>query len=125
MTDKIWYSHSGAADVKITTAENKLGFVFPADFRELYLKSDGCGMDIGYSYLHLWCIDSITAANEIFCEIEQGRYIFFADADDSIDSFAYDKKSGKIYVFATENGIDEGRYCADNISEMINYVKQA
>ena len=123
MSDKIWYSHSGADDIKITAAENKLGIVFPSDFRELYRKSDGCGIDIGYSYLHLWCIDSITAASEIFREIGQGRYIFFADADDSIDSFAYDKQSGKIYVFATENGIDEGRYCADNISEMINHIK--
>ena len=124
MTDKMWYSHSGADGVKIDAAKNKLDIIFPSDFRELYRKSDGCGMDIGYSYLHLWCIDSIVAANEILHEIGQGRYIFFADADDSIDSFAYDRQSGKIHVFATENGIDEGGYCADNISEMINYVKQ-
>ncbi len=82
-------------------------------------------MDIGYSYLHLWCIDSILSADEIFREIGQGKYIFFADADDSIDSFAYDKQSGKIYVFATENGIDEGRECANNIREMINYILEA
>jgi len=121
MAEKVWYAHKGAD--KIEYAENRLKFEFPADFRKLYEESDGFGMDINYSYVHFWCIDSILAANEIFCEIEKGRYIFFADADDCLDCFAYDRQGGKIHIFSTENGIDEGRYCADNIAEMTDYSR--
>ena len=123
MGEKIWYAHRGARDNEICKAEAKLSFGFPQDFKALYEKSDGFEMENGFSYVHFWSIDNILAANEIFREVGQGNYVFFADADDGIDYFAFERRSKEIYVFAGDEGMTSCEKFGETIDELISYIK--
>ncbi|MBR4879704.1 MAG: hypothetical protein IKU13_07745, partial [Clostridia bacterium] len=80
-------------------------------------------MENGFSYVHFWSLDSILSANEIFREVGQGTYVFFADADDGIDYFAYDRQSKEIYVFAGDEDMSLSEKCGENIGGLVSYVK--
>ncbi|MBR5266504.1 MAG: SMI1/KNR4 family protein [Clostridia bacterium] len=123
MSEKIWYAHRGAKHDEILKAEAQLSFDFPQDFKSLYEKSDGFEMENGFSYVHFWSLDSILSANEIFREVGQGNYVFFADADDGIDYFAYDRQGKEIYVFAGDEDMSSAEKCGENIGGLVSYAK--
>lgn len=81
------------ADLKsIENAEKEMNFVFPEDFKEFLLFSNGATGDIDGDYLELWAVEEIPASNRV---IEMDKYspgLIAFGGDGANELYAFDAR---------------------------------
>lgn len=58
-----WHREPPATEAKLSQAESELGVVFPEDYREFLLWSNGGEAKVGDAYFSLWRVDDIKKRN--------------------------------------------------------------
>ena len=93
---------SGASSEQLCGVELKLGVVFPHEYKNFMLRSNGAEGDIGNSYLALWSIEEIIPLNESYAvnEFAPGLLIFGSDGDGT--AYAFDTRSESMPIVAVE-----------------------
>lgn len=115
---EIYLHDNGVTKSDIAYLNERLSCDLPLEFESLYILSNGVGIQVNNVFIEFWDIDQIISFNEMYCDVIDGQYVFFASSDEGYDSYAYQKADGKIYVFPTDCGIgdiSDGVFCADDL----------
>ena len=111
-----------ATDQALSDAEAKLGMVFPAQYKELMLTSNGAEGMIGESsYLAIWTIEEVIELN---IDLNMAKYtpglVYFA-SDGGAMAYAYDTRNDKRIVVIPYQTIDieEAEPCGETFEEFL------
>jgi hypothetical protein len=112
----------------IKEVEEQLNFIFPEDYFELLLHSNGGEGSIGESYLVLWKVEELIELNEAYGaqEFTPGLLIIGSDGGDT--AYCIDTKSDfKPFVHVPFIGmdLDEVERCGGSLQEFFSYLHKA
>lgn len=115
-----------ATEEKVKEAEAKLGIVFPAEYKEFMLESNGAEGDIGEnSYLAIWNIEEIVELNEAYNVNRFTPGLVYFGSDGGGMAYAFDNRSKEkpIVTFPFDSiHIEDAELCGHTFNEFLQYL---
>lgn len=107
--------NSGADIAEIERVENKIGYKFPDDFKNLYLNVNGfIDFEWNGSMLSLWSLGRIEDDYE-----DANKYIMFGDFFTSLCQYGFDKSNGHIFKAYTHHQVGPVQFIVKSFQELI------
>lgn len=110
---------------QLKEVESKLGVVFPTQYVEFMLWSNGAEGKVGNSYLVIWPLDQLIPLNEDYAVEEFTPGLIYFGSDGGGMAYAFDKRVENVPVveFPFESiHINDAKHCGNNFNEFLEYL---
>lgn len=123
--DEIWTAEKGATSEELDYVEERVGYHFSKEMRELYRQADGFRAMRGDLYVSIWSLDEVISFYELYCDEVDGEYVFFASSGESRDGFAFEKSTNRVFCFPIDCGVEaeDKVLCAQDLHTLFEYWK--
>ncbi|MCL2137595.1 MAG: SMI1/KNR4 family protein [Coriobacteriia bacterium] len=118
-----------ATERELNAVESELGMVFPPQYREFILESNGAEGMIGEnSYLAIWSLEEIVPLNTNFKVNEFTPGLVFFASDGGGVAYAFDKRYANTPIVEIPDisiHIEEAEPCGDTFEEFLQHLHEA
>lgn len=117
----------GASPVEIETAEGRLGFRFPADYRQFLETTNGSGEWYGDLYLSLYSLDQVVDLTEIRNHAETLPGLVFIGSDGGGEGVGFDFRRDPpaiVLMNLVSTRWEEASFQAESFNEFIKQLER-